>query len=130
MSRIVNELDSIHFSIKKASQLVKEIGRQVNFWNIHSICLFLLLLFVFQNSKFKFQFFLIGCDWQVYHGITFPYCRWSHSHHYCEGMYMPSDHSKIWFPKFCLDHLFISSGKIQQLLFYEYVLWWIFLLYI
>lgn len=29
MSRIVNELDSINFSIKKASQLVKEIGRQV-----------------------------------------------------------------------------------------------------
>ncbi|KAF3774441.1 putative plant SNARE 11 [Nymphaea thermarum] len=28
MNRIVNELDSIHFSIKKASQLVKEIGRQ------------------------------------------------------------------------------------------------------
>uniref|UniRef100_A0A803R5L0 t-SNARE coiled-coil homology domain-containing protein n=1 Tax=Cannabis sativa TaxID=3483 RepID=A0A803R5L0_CANSA len=27
MSRVVNELDSIHFSIKKASQLVKEIGR-------------------------------------------------------------------------------------------------------
>ncbi|XP_062146503.1 novel plant SNARE 11-like isoform X2 [Alnus glutinosa] len=27
MSRIVNELDSIHFSIKKASQLVKELGR-------------------------------------------------------------------------------------------------------
>ncbi|KAL3619429.1 putative plant SNARE 11 [Castilleja foliolosa] len=29
MSRIVNELDSIHFSIKKASKLVREIGRQV-----------------------------------------------------------------------------------------------------
>ncbi|XVE57527.1 hypothetical protein DITRI_Ditri04bG0097800 [Diplodiscus trichospermus] len=29
MSSIVNELDSIHFSIKKASKLVKEIGRQV-----------------------------------------------------------------------------------------------------
>ncbi|KAJ4840174.1 hypothetical protein Tsubulata_045857 [Turnera subulata] len=29
MSRIVNELDSIHCSIKKASKLVKEIGRQV-----------------------------------------------------------------------------------------------------
>ncbi|GAB4857731.1 Novel plant SNARE 11 [Ancistrocladus abbreviatus] len=29
MSRIVNELDSIHFSIKRASKLVKEIGRQV-----------------------------------------------------------------------------------------------------
>ncbi|MCH97573.1 putative plant SNARE 13-like, partial [Trifolium medium] len=28
MGRIVNELDSINFSIKKASQLVKEIGRQ------------------------------------------------------------------------------------------------------
>lgn len=29
MGRIVNELDTIHFSIKKASKLVKEIGRQV-----------------------------------------------------------------------------------------------------
>ncbi|MBA0795051.1 hypothetical protein Gohar_019326 [Gossypium harknessii] len=29
MSRIVNDLDSIHFSIQKASKLVKEIGRQV-----------------------------------------------------------------------------------------------------
>ncbi|XP_061343961.1 novel plant SNARE 11-like [Gastrolobium bilobum] len=29
MSRVVNDLDSIHFSLKKASQLVKEIGRQV-----------------------------------------------------------------------------------------------------
>ncbi|CAN1281842.1 Novel plant SNARE 13 [Linum perenne] len=29
MERIVNELDTIQFSIKKASQLVKEIGRQV-----------------------------------------------------------------------------------------------------
>lgn len=29
MSRIVNELDSIQFSLKKASKLVKEIGRQV-----------------------------------------------------------------------------------------------------
>ncbi|CAH9086623.1 unnamed protein product [Cuscuta europaea] len=29
MSRIVNELDTIHFSMKKASKLVKELGRQV-----------------------------------------------------------------------------------------------------
>ncbi|GMJ00441.1 novel plant snare 11 [Hibiscus trionum] len=29
MSKIVNELDSIHFSINKASKLVKELGRQV-----------------------------------------------------------------------------------------------------
>ncbi|KAK7252711.1 hypothetical protein RIF29_36867 [Crotalaria pallida] len=29
MSRVVNELDSIHFSMKKASQLVKELGRQI-----------------------------------------------------------------------------------------------------
>ncbi|XP_030949545.1 novel plant SNARE 11-like [Quercus lobata] len=28
-AQVVNELDSIHFSIKKASQLVKELGRQV-----------------------------------------------------------------------------------------------------
>lgn len=31
MNRVVDELDSIHFSIKKASQMVKEIGRQVRF---------------------------------------------------------------------------------------------------
>ncbi|CAK9182522.1 unnamed protein product [Ilex paraguariensis] len=31
MGRIVNELDTFQFSIKKASQLVKEIGRQVFF---------------------------------------------------------------------------------------------------
>ena len=37
MSRIVNELDSIHFSIKKASKMVKEIGRQVIFQNIHFV---------------------------------------------------------------------------------------------
>ncbi|EPS62859.1 hypothetical protein M569_11931 [Genlisea aurea] len=29
MSRVVNELDTIHFSMKKASQLVRELGRQV-----------------------------------------------------------------------------------------------------
>ncbi|XP_074567470.1 putative plant SNARE 11 [Curcuma longa] len=29
MNRVVNDLDSIHFSIKKATKLVKEIGRQV-----------------------------------------------------------------------------------------------------
>lgn len=33
MGRIVNELDTIQFSIKKASQLVKEIGRQVG-WDL------------------------------------------------------------------------------------------------
>lgn len=32
MGRVVNELDTINFSIKKASQLVKEIGRQVCLW--------------------------------------------------------------------------------------------------
>ncbi|XP_047169768.1 novel plant SNARE 13 [Vigna umbellata] len=42
MGRIVNELDSIQFSIKKASQLVKEIGRQVA--TDKCIMLFLLLI--------------------------------------------------------------------------------------
>ncbi|KAG8382455.1 hypothetical protein BUALT_Bualt05G0079000 [Buddleja alternifolia] len=42
MSRIVNELDSIHFSIKKASQLVKEIGRQV----ATDRCIMALLFFI------------------------------------------------------------------------------------
>jgi hypothetical protein len=30
MNKVVNELDSIYFSIKKASQLVKEIGRHID----------------------------------------------------------------------------------------------------
>ncbi|XP_058210023.1 novel plant SNARE 13-like [Rhododendron vialii] len=42
MGRIVNELDTIHFSIKKASQLVTEIGRQVA--TDKCIMLFLLLI--------------------------------------------------------------------------------------
>ncbi|KAF8392676.1 hypothetical protein HHK36_023025 [Tetracentron sinense] len=42
MGRIVNELDTIQFSIKKASQLVKEIGRQVA--TDKCIMLFLFLL--------------------------------------------------------------------------------------
>lgn len=42
MGRIVNELDTIQFSIKKASQLVKEIGRQVA--TDKCIMMFLLLI--------------------------------------------------------------------------------------
>lgn len=42
MGRIVNELDTVQFSIKKASQLVKEIGRQVA--TDKCIMLFLLLI--------------------------------------------------------------------------------------
>ncbi|XP_048320563.1 novel plant SNARE 11 [Ziziphus jujuba] len=44
MSRIVNELDSIHFSIKKASQLVKEIGRQVATDKCIMVFLFLIVV--------------------------------------------------------------------------------------
>ncbi|XP_078443534.1 putative plant SNARE 13 [Wolffia australiana] len=42
MERIVNELDTIQFSIKKATQLVKEVGRQVA--TDKCIMLFLLLI--------------------------------------------------------------------------------------
>ncbi|RYQ96067.1 hypothetical protein Ahy_B08g091573 [Arachis hypogaea] len=42
MGRIVNELDSIQFSIKKALQLVKEIGRQV----ATDKCIMLLLVLI------------------------------------------------------------------------------------
>ncbi|KAG1354343.1 putative plant SNARE 11 [Cocos nucifera] len=44
MNRIVNELDSIHFSIKKASQMVKEIGRQVATDRCIMALLFLIVL--------------------------------------------------------------------------------------
>lgn len=43
MGRIVNELDTINFSIKKATQMVKEIGRQV------SLSLSTMLLFPFNT---------------------------------------------------------------------------------
>ncbi|XP_057755864.1 novel plant SNARE 12-like [Arachis stenosperma] len=42
MGRIVNELDSIQFSIKKALKLVKEIGRQV----ATDKCIMLLLVLI------------------------------------------------------------------------------------
>lgn len=42
MGRVVNELDTIQFSIKKASQLVKEIGRQV----ATDKCIMLFLFFI------------------------------------------------------------------------------------
>ncbi|XP_068650167.1 novel plant SNARE 11-like [Aristolochia californica] len=44
MSRIVNELDSIHFSIKKASKLVKELGRQVATDRCIMVLLFIVVL--------------------------------------------------------------------------------------
>ncbi|GLT49093.1 hypothetical protein SLA2020_226740 [Shorea laevis] len=44
MSRIVNELDSIHFSIKKASKLVKELSRQVATDRCIMALLFLIVL--------------------------------------------------------------------------------------
>jgi len=44
MKRIGNELDSVHFSLKKASQLVKEIGRQVATDKCIMLFLFLIVL--------------------------------------------------------------------------------------
>jgi hypothetical protein len=51
MSRVVNELDSIHFSIKKASQLVKEIGRQVSTSQSTLFSLSTLFLFIVISAK-------------------------------------------------------------------------------
>jgi len=84
MSRIVNELDSIHFSIKKASKMVKEIGRQVIFQNIHFVFFHLPGLAVIGFTYLKV--FPPGCNWQVHYGITLPCCYWSHSNHYSEGI--------------------------------------------
>ncbi|KAI7979106.1 putative plant SNARE 11 [Camellia lanceoleosa] len=44
MSGIINEMDAIHFSIKKASKLVKEIGRQVATDKCIMALLFLIVL--------------------------------------------------------------------------------------
>ncbi|XP_077239851.1 putative plant SNARE 11 [Tasmannia lanceolata] len=60
MSRIVNELDSIHFSIKKASQLVKEIGRQVATDRCILSLLFLIVLGVIAVILVKVEY--------TYHG--------------------------------------------------------------
>jgi hypothetical protein len=51
MNKVVNELDSIHFSIKKASQLVKEIGRQVSTSQSTLFSLSTLFLFIVISAK-------------------------------------------------------------------------------
>lgn len=86
MSRIVNELDSIHFSIKKASKLVKEIGRQVKF-----LIIFLTSLFHITSNFLLFCpnllcFSSSGCNWQVYYGNACHYCHRGDCHHHSEGM--------------------------------------------
>jgi len=82
MSRVVNELDSINFSIKKASKLVKEIGRQVSFFRnrlpLYLIGFWILLMSISPCTS-------AGCNWSMYYGPAVHYCCWSHSHHYCEG---------------------------------------------
>ena len=55
MGRIVNELDTIQFSIKKASQLVREIGRQVSIYSPVVNCILLLVLFCNQLTYMCFQ---------------------------------------------------------------------------
>ncbi|MED6157837.1 putative plant SNARE 11 [Stylosanthes scabra] len=44
MSRIVNELDSIHFSMKRASKLVKQLGRQIATDKCIMMLLFLIVI--------------------------------------------------------------------------------------
>ncbi|PIA48173.1 hypothetical protein AQUCO_01400626v1 [Aquilegia coerulea] len=66
MSRIVNELDSIHFSIKKASKLVKEIGRQVATDRCIMALLFIIVLGVIAviivkvASSFDLEFYYVS----------------------------------------------------------------------
>uniref|UniRef100_K4AD96 t-SNARE coiled-coil homology domain-containing protein n=1 Tax=Setaria italica TaxID=4555 RepID=K4AD96_SETIT len=55
MKRIGNELDSVHFSLKKASQLVKEIGRQVATDKCIMAFLFLIVLGVIAIIVVKFN---------------------------------------------------------------------------
>ncbi|KAL6008827.1 putative plant SNARE 13 [Asimina triloba] len=79
MGRIVNELDTIQFSIKKASQLVKEIGRQVA--TDKCIMLFLLLIVlgviaiiivkVLSHSPPQFTSFIV-ITLLVHHGSVAP----------------------------------------------------------
>lgn len=55
MGRIVNELDTIQFSIKKASQLVKEIGRQVAIYSPTADRIFLICIFINKLTYIRFQ---------------------------------------------------------------------------
>lgn len=121
MSRIVNELDSIHFSIKKATKLVKEIGRQVDFWNIHLLFHTLRIVVIFiTHCDFSFLFlvlFILGCNGSVYYGIARPYCHWSHSHHHCEGMKYAYNSFLIFFYVCSILHIlldFALSSAIAQ----------------
>jgi len=67
MSRVVNELDSIHFSIKKASQLVKEIGRQVN--SSHSFFSLLANYILTYYQFFENRLQLIDASWPCFFSL-------------------------------------------------------------
>lgn len=62
MSRIVNELDSIHFSIKKATKLVKELGRQVRFQALTFILILLAYCQLLSHLCSSFVLFKIATD--------------------------------------------------------------------
>nr|KJB28836.1 hypothetical protein B456_005G071800 [Gossypium raimondii] len=66
MGRIVNELDTIQFSIKKASQLVKEIGRQVATDKCIMLFLFLIVCGVIAIIVVKVFFSLTYFNFVVY----------------------------------------------------------------
>ena len=57
MKRIGNELDSVHFSLKKASQMVKEIGRQVLPRSLALKCFFFGYSYVAEFTRFSIS----GC---------------------------------------------------------------------
>ncbi|XWS53447.1 hypothetical protein CRYUN_Cryun10bG0002100 [Craigia yunnanensis] len=77
MGRIVNELDTIQFSIKKASQLVKEIGRQVATDKCIMLFLFLIVCGVIAIIVVKVFFSL----------IDFKFCSLLKLLTYCDRSY-------------------------------------------
>nr|GMD39237.1 novel plant SNARE 11 [Ipomoea batatas] len=72
MSRIVNELDSIHFSMKKANKVVRELGRQIASDNCFKTMLFIIVIGIITIIIVKVGCFLALLIYVFLHAPTFP----------------------------------------------------------
>ena len=107
---------TIHFSIKKVSQLVTELGRQVNLWKYLPPVLVIYWLLVVTCFTYLIYFF------RLHYGISLPYyCRRSCSHHYCKGKIayhpfsLPLTKFNFLNSWFCFCHLITNWGQILDI---------------
>ncbi|KAI3707407.1 hypothetical protein L6452_25901 [Arctium lappa] len=84
MNRIIDDLDSIHFSIKKASRLVKELGRQVVTDRCIMSMLFLIVIGVIAIIIVKVEKTSAMSNWSRFYSTTQTYWKWRWSQCYTQ----------------------------------------------